>query len=355
VSRTRKKLDGLQYDELRRQLKEGRVDRLYLFTGEEQYLHDRALKLLYETLDEAGRVFNISVFTIGETSHSGESKTTASMAIDTANQWPMMSARRIVVIRDFDKIREEENDLVLEYLKRPADTATVVFQSVSLDQRRKITTALLKTCTVAVFDHLTDDQAKRWIEQFLKLRNCKIEPHALGHLIGLVGTNMMRLANELEKLAAYAGGGVINYSIVEQMVPRAKEHSSFELWDAILERDQKRALRLVERLLDDGTEPVVIVGALGGLYRRMLAAKDLIARGAPSADVMKATGQYGQRAKTFSGRVMRTPREEIVHAIRRLAEVDKAIKNSEATPRLQIEMLMGELTLPDSARWGIFH
>jgi DNA polymerase-3 subunit delta len=166
---------------------------------------------------------------------------------------------------------------------------------------------------------------------------------------------MMRLSNELEKLAAYTGGGIINNSIVDELVPRAKEHSSFELWDSILERDRKRTLRLITRLLDDKTEPLAIVGALGGLYRRMLMAKDLIARGAPSDEVTKATGQYGPRAKAFTGRVMRTPREEIVHALRRLAQVDKAIKNSEATPRLQIEILLSELTLPDSARWDIFH
>ncbi len=53
-------------------------------------------------------------------------------------------------------------------------------------------------------------------------------------------------------------------------------------------------------------------------------------------------------------RVLRTPREEIVHGLRRIAQVDSAIKNSEATPRLQMQYLIAELTLPESARWGIF-
>jgi len=42
-----------------------------------------------------------------------------------------------------------------------------------------------------------------------------------------------------------------------------------------------------------------------------------------------------------------------VHGLRRLAEVDDAIKNSQGTPRLQIEYLVAELTLPESARWYI--
>src|SRR5262249_45119029 len=160
----------------------------------------------------------------------------------------------------------------VEYLKQPAPTATVVFQAVSLDQRRKITAALLKACAVVAFDRLTEQQASRWAEQYLKRRGCRIEPGALGHLIGLVGTRLTRLVNELEKISIYAGGGFINNATVQQLVPRAREHTSWELWSAIIERDRKRALRVTQRLLDDGdaSQPVLLLGALASLYRRML-------------------------------------------------------------------------------------
>jgi DNA polymerase-3 subunit delta len=351
--RPKKKLDGLSFDEFRRQVKEGRVEPLYLFVGEESYYHERALRLLYNTLDESGRALNVSVFSIGSDGPTG-SKATAASAIDYANLMPMMAERRIVVIRDFDKIKEEQTDLVFEYLKRPSPTTAVVFQAASLDQRRKITTALMKSCTLVTFDRLSDDQAKRWAEGYLKRRGCRIEPAALGHLIGLLGTRLNRLSNELDKLVTHAGGGFITSSAVGELVPRAREHSSFELWDAILERDRKRALRLMGRLLDDGSEPLAILGSLAALYRRILAGKDLMARGAAFEEVTRATGQYGQRAKEFNMRISRMAREEVIHGLRRIASVDNAIKNSEATPRLQMQYLIAELTLPDSARWGIF-
>jgi len=47
-------------------------------------------------------------------------QTTAAMVIDAANQMPMMSSRRIVVVREFDKIKEDEQELVLAYLQNPA-------------------------------------------------------------------------------------------------------------------------------------------------------------------------------------------------------------------------------------------
>ncbi|HXI94144.1 MAG TPA: DNA polymerase III subunit delta [Blastocatellia bacterium] len=343
--RPKKKTGGPALEELRREVEGGRIGPLYLFLGEEQYLQERALRLLHNTVDEALRVFNVSVFSIGSDNGNG-SKTTAAMVIDAANQMPMMSSRRIVVVREFDKIKEDEQELVLAYLKNPAPTTTMVFQAVSPDKRRKLTAALMKTCAVMTFDLLDESRASRWAEERLKERGCSIEPGALRLLIGLVGTGLTRLVNELEKLAAYADGGAINSATVQELVPRASEHTSWELWDAINARDRKRALKLMERLLDD-SDALPILGSLASLYRRLLTGKELVEGGASSQEITKATGQWSQ---TFLNRLRRASRSEIVHGLRRIAEVDNAIKNSEGTPRLQMQYLVAELTLSPGAK-----
>lgn len=346
----KKKIDGISWESFRKQIKSGQIENLYLFVGEEDYLQGRAALLLKNTLDEAMRLFNFTSFTIGE-SVAGV-RTTTAMAIDNANQLPMMSARRITVIRDFDKVKEDELEMVFDYLKQPLPTTTLVFRAASLDQRRKITAALLKACTVVNFDRLTEDQAKRYAEGFLRQRNCRIDSQALQHLINLLGTGMARLVSELEKLAAYAEGGFINDAAIAELVPRIREHTGFELWDAVLDRDRKRALRTIKRMLDDRAEPVMLVGSLGGLFRRFLTAKELIARRASFEEVAKATGQYGARAKLWHEKIARMKREDIVQGLRRIAEVDLAIKSSAATPRLQLEFLIAELTLPERNRFG---
>lgn len=343
--RPKKKNDGLTFDELRRQVGDGRSATLYLFVGEEQYLHARALKLLNETIDEGLRVFNTSTFTIGSDNGTG-SKTTAATAIDAANQLPMMAPRRVVVIRDFDKIKEDEQQPVLDYLKNPSPATTVVFQATAPDKRRKLTTALLKACTVAAFDLLDEPRAKRWAEEYLKRRGCTIEREALHRLIGLVDTGLTRLINELEKLAAYADGGKISIAAVEELAPRVREHTNWELWDAIHTRDRKRALRLMERLLDD-TDALPVLGSLASLYRKMLIGRELLDRSASRDEIKKATAQWSD---SFFASLRRTQRPEIVHGLRRIAEVDNAIKNSEGTPRLQMQYLIAELTSPVSTR-----
>jgi len=343
--RPKKRASGHTYEDLRRSIEDGRIEPLYLFVGEEQYLQEQALRLLSETVDEALRLFNISVYSIGSDNGTG-SKTTAAMVIDAANQMPMMSARRVVVVRDFDKIKEDEQGAVFAYLNDPAPLTTMVFQAVAPDKRRKLTAALTKTCEVVTFDLLDESRAARWAEDRLKRSGCSIDPAAVRLLIGLVGTGLNRLVNEIDKLAAYAAGGTITSAIVQELVPRAREHRSWELWDAINGRDRKRALKLMERLLDD-SDALPILGSLASLYRRLLTGKELIDRGASPQEITKETGQWSQ---SFFKRLRGTPRADLVQGLRRIAEVDDAIKNSEATARLQMQYLIAELTLPPAGK-----
>jgi len=344
-SREKKKPGGSGFDELRREIADGLIRPLYLFIGEEQYLQAEALRLLQETVDETLRMFNVSVYSIGS-DHGGGSKTTAAMVIDAANQLPMMSARRIVVVRDFDKIKEDEQETVLAYLKRPSPTTTIVFQAVSPDKRRKLTAALVKACTVVKFDLLDDGGAMRWAEDRLKKNGCTIEPAALRLLIALIGTPLNRLANELDKLAAYAGSGAITSDAVQELVPRIREHAIWELWDAINKRDRKRAFKLMERQLNN-SDPLPVLGSLASLYRHLLTGKEMLDRGATAKEVTSATRQW---SPTYFAKLRSSSRAEIVRGLRRIAEVDNAIKNSEGTPRLQMEYLVVELTLPANSR-----
>lgn len=340
-----KKTSALTFADLRSKVGQGQIAPLYLFVGEERYQQELALQVLYNTIDESLRLFNLTVLTIGSDNGTG-SKTTAAMVLDSANQMPMMAARRIVVVRDFDKIKEDEQDMVFAYLNNPAPTTTVVFQAASPDKRRKLTTTLVKSCIVVTFDWLDEARASRWAEDYLKELGCKIEPAALRLLIQLIGTGLTRLSNELEKLAAYANGSAINTAAVQELAPRAREHNSWELWDAIISRDRKRALKLMNRLLDD-SDPLPILGSLASYYRKLLIGKELVERGASTQEIKQATGQWSDN---FFAGLRRTPRADFVRGLRRIAEVDNAIKNSEATPRLQMEYLIVELTLPGNPR-----
>jgi DNA polymerase-3 subunit delta len=351
-----------------RHIAEGRLETLYLFTGlipegakksgdddryaiEEYTLRQALRTLTHKGLDPVYRDFNLARFSA--------LKTDCRDIVAAAQEHPIFSRRRIVLVFDLDKKwrasaegaspapSDAEQEALIEYLKHPCETTTVVFVVERLDRRLTVMTALLKACTVVEFRRLTEAEAQQWVQAYVRRCHCHMEEATAALLIGLVGTDLMILAHELDKLITYIGGqGVIARSDVEALVPHLREHSTFELEDLILARDRARAWRLLRRQLDAGEEPVKILGFIASIYRRMLQAKELMNRGASAAEVAKAVGKPPALAGRFNERVRHIPLEEIVAGIHRIAAVDDAIKSSRGTPEHQLEILLYELCTP---------
>lgn len=352
-------------DGLLQELAHHQIDLLYLFTGPlsegrksyaseapEEYLQRQAVRALIErALEPASRAFNLTSFSAAEVS--------LAKIVDAARQVPVFSSRRIVLVYDLDKavksggISEPDgstsaanlagSDELIEYVKHPNPTTTVVFFYPKPDRRLTLVTALLKTCTVVEFSPLSEAEATAWVQNYLRQRQCFMEGAAIGLLIGRVGTDLTRLVNELDKLITYVRRGPISRADVEALVPHLREHSNFELSECILAHDGPGALKLLKRQLEAGQEPVMLLGLIARLYRQMVLAKELMAQGAPSHEVAQAIGMSVYAAGRFNDRVRRIPMPEILSGIQRIAATDRAIKNSLGPPALQLELLVYEL------------
>jgi DNA polymerase-3 subunit delta len=330
--------------ELQSKLQSGRIAPLYLFEGSERLLRDEALeKLLEAAVDESSRDFNFARISVAHGNLDD--------ALAMARQFPMISARRMVVVTGFEAISDDKQlEALKNYLRAPAETTALVFVSDALDNRRNIATMLRKACEVVSFDPLDErEAAPRWIRDYVARANRFIEPQAAAYLVGMVGVDLTRLSNELDKLINYAGEkGRIGKPEIDEMVLNSREHSNFELTDAILDGDRRRALKLLDRIYANASErpetlSLLILGAIASNYRRMLAAKELMSRNAPNAEVAKAVGMPPYIVTRFNERVRKIDAGRILRGIARIAETDVALKTSLATPRLQIEVLICEL------------
>ena len=322
-------------------MKSGQIENLYLFVGEEEYLQERAVGLLKNSLDEAMRLFNYSSFAIGESLSGG--RTTAATAVDNANQLPMMSDMRVIRVRDFARLREADEDSLIRYLNNPSPSTVMIFIADELDKRKKSSKVLLDVCTVVEFTALKDAEAKAWAKTRLKESKVTADDQVLTEIVRLVGTDVQTLFNELEKLAsAAADTGRITLDLVDELIGRSRELSNFELGDHLLAGNRKRALKTLHRLLEDGAEPVMLVGLIAGNYHRLALGKHLLARGGRE-EVFRNIGLPPFKRDAYIQTLQRSTAAKIARGIQLTAAVDLAIKTSQATPRLQLEMLVCEL------------
>jgi DNA polymerase-3 subunit delta len=328
--------------DLDRSLASGRAQPLYLLVGSETYLRDAAAR----TISDAGlsgtllREFNESSFSLLTDS--------AMAAIAAAEQLPMMSERRVVRVKDFAKLRDADEEIVIRYLERPVDSTVMIFVADDLDKRKKLTKTLLGSCTVVEFPAVKDAEAKAWARTRLKELKTTADDRVLTELVKVVGTNLQTLSSELDKLSAAAiETGQITAEMVEQLIGRSRELSNFDLGDQLIAGDRRRALETLHRLLEDEVAPVMLLGLIASNYHRLALAKELLQRGRRD-EVYRLI--YGPPAKrdAFMNTLQRSSATRIARGVQLIAAADLAIKSSlggggTKGARLQLEVLVCEL------------
>jgi DNA polymerase III subunit delta len=322
--------------ELDRSLREG-LRPLYLLLGPEIYLRRVAAQTITETALSRTmlREFNESAFSL--------LSDPVQSAVAAAEQLPMMSEMRVVRVRDFARLREADEDILIRYLNNPSPTTVMIFIADDLDKRKKSSKVLLETCAVVEFSPLKDAEAKAWAKSRLKELKVSADDQVFSELIRLVGTDVQTLANELEKLAsAAAATGRITLDHVDELIGRSRELSNFELADHLMAGNRKKALETLHRLLEDGAEPVMLVGLIAGNFHRLALGKHLLARGGRE-EVFRNISLPPFKRDSYISTLQRSTAAKIARGIQLTAAADLAIKTSQATPRLQLEMLVCEL------------
>ena len=322
--------------ELERSLREG-LRPLYLLLGTEIYLRRVAAQTITDQALSRTllREFNESSFSLmGDAVQS---------AIAAADQLPMMSDTRVVRVRDFARLREADEEILIRYLNNPSPSTVMIFTADELDKRKKSSKVLLDTCTVVEFAQLKDAEAKAWAKSRLKELKVTTDDQVLSEIISLVGTDVQTLYNELDKLAsAAATTGRITSDFVDALIGRSRELSNFELGDHLLAGNRKKALETLHRLLEDGAEPVMLVGLIAGNYHRLALGKHLLTRGGRE-EVFRNISLPPFKRDSYISTLNRSTAGKIARGIQLTAAADLAIKTSQATPRLQLELLVCEL------------
>lgn len=322
--------------ELERSLRE-EARPLYLLLGPESYLRGEAADLITNTTlsETLLREFNESSFSLASDA--------VQSAIAAAEQLPMMSNKRIVKIKDFAKLRDADEQVLIAYLQNPSPSTVMIFIADDLDKRKAASKVLLDTCVVVDFSPIKDLEAKNWCKARLKELKTPADDQAISEIVRLVGTDVQTLSTEIDKLAAAAiDTKGITLDLVDDLIGRSRELSNWELGDHLVAKNRKRALETLYRLLDDGAEPVMLVGLIGSNYRKLALGKYLLARGGRE-EVFRNVSLPPFKRDSYIASLQRADAAKLAKGIQLIAAADLAIKTSQATPRLQLEMLVCEL------------
>ncbi|WP_420456387.1 DNA polymerase III subunit delta [Rubrivirga sp.] len=233
---------GASFDDLATGFAHGQFAPLYFFYGEEGWFMDELQRLAIEhAVAPHERDFNLDVVFGPEAS--------AQQVLAQCAQFPMMAARRLVVVRGFEKL--DGNALFKTYAEAPNPQAVVVLlcsakPNVSAHPYR----ALREAAVWSNFEPLKPAALPGWVERRFRARRVETEAGAAAMLAELAGADLRSLDAEVDKLVTYVGDRT---RVTRDDVLRAAGHSAeqnpFELQAALGRGDVPRALAIADALL----------------------------------------------------------------------------------------------------------
>ena len=185
-----------------------------------------------------------------------------------------------------------------------------------------------KLFPVIEIDALKPGDVARWLMERYKL-NAQIARY----MVDNVGTDLYQLHNEIEKLRTYVGEArPIEPRDVDVLILRSEQFGPFELDDAVLARDYKKAVQVVGSMLDEGVEPLIILSRVVRVWRQLFVGRALAGKRS-AKDVAAAAGVPGWKAAEFAAACRKFEWRQLASGFRLLLSADRAFKTS--TPSLE--------------------
>ena len=229
------------YEEIARDLKNRVYKPVYYLMGEESYYIDKISEYIADTvLTAEEKEFNQTVVYGADTD--------IATIINAAKRYPMMSDYQVVIVKEAQHVKHMEE--LSFYLQKPLLSTILVFchKHGSLDRRKKLAAEIEKVGVLFESKKIKDSQLTGFIASYLKRKSVDIEPKAADMMAEFVGTDLSRMAGELDKLIITlpAGARRVTSEQIELNIGISKDYNTYELRAALVAKDVLKANKIIK-------------------------------------------------------------------------------------------------------------
>jgi DNA polymerase-3 subunit delta len=292
---------------------------LYLIAGTDQAKIDATRTRLRARAEGDGGVGALEIFEPSE----GRGAPDHEALLAAIPAMSLTETRRYLLADGVDRWREKQLDAVAAAIGAlPADLTVVLIA------RSKAPAKLSKAVKAAAgeiheFEAPKPREMPRLLVGEAKRLGFGLEPAAARVLVERMGANPVRLHNELQRLALWAGeGGSVSAADLEAMVADSSEAAVWALSDAVIERDPAKGAALAEQLVSQGENVTGLIYGLASRLRGACAAAAQLEEGVPARQVEAGLKMHPYAAKQLVARLGKTNLGNLRQATEALADLE---------------------------------
>lgn len=273
--------------------------------------------------------------------------------VDIASQLPMMTDKRIVVVRRFDKMFSEKSrkktttyNSFAKYLETENTSTSLILtvdaSETKLDLKKFPYDIISAKYHSLEFPVVYENQLSNWVVRRFAASGKAITPETADLIVAQTSPDLRSLANEVEKISLYQPEVKnITYDYVLNIIGSTRQNTAFELVNAVSKRDTNRAIHIMINILSISSEEILIIILLRDLFIKLWKLIELNNEGLPREEMAK---QIGLRNAFFLNDYMTGIRkyspEDINRAFLILCESDQKLKSSTGNSKLIIEEML---------------
>lgn len=294
---------------------------LYLISGTDGAKIEATRSRLRARAEREGGDGALEVFEPGE-GHGAPDHEALLAAIPAMS---LMGTRRYLLADGVEKWRDRQLAAVAEAIGAalPPDLTLVLIA------RAKAPAELLKAVKAAkgeihAFEAPKARDMPRALVADAQRLGFRLDPDAARLLVERMGAEPLRLRNELERLALWAGeGGQVSAADLEEMIADTSEAAVWTLSDAVVEGDARTALRVGEQLVDQGENVTSLIYGVASRLRAACAAAAMLEEGMPPRQVEGELKMHPYAAKQLVARLREADLTDLRLATETLAQLER--------------------------------
>ncbi len=336
----KKEISSTALSDLKQALKQKELGRLYFFYGEESFLMNHYLtqvkKLLLDPLTESFNFHRLTSETFDMQSFG-----------DAVENLPMMAESTFVQVDDVDifKLNEGDRNKMAEILSDIPDYCTVVFTYLTVawkpDKRlKKLWEAADRHGSMVEFAKQNQRDLIAWVTRHFASQKKRISADLCAYLIDITGGTMTALGGEIDKICAYSGAEDICKADIDAVTEPVLDAVVFQMTDLLGEGRYAQALLKLQQLLKMQQEPLAILGAVGGQFRKISAARTLMDNGKNAGHLQRLYGIPDYPARKIMEAARRFQPEFCRKAAELILETDYQMKTSFDDSERLLELLI---------------
>ena len=226
-----------------------------------------------------------------------------------------------------------------------ADAATaVVLRAAAPGRQGTFFKEVQRDAATVLVAKLRPSERSSWLRAEVRRLGRKADEAAVAALVDTVGQDLRELAGSVAKLhVAVPPPTVLTAGHVTEFLAQTADRGIFELTDAVFAADAATALDRLDALIDQGEDPIRLLGFIASQLRLLLRVADH-----PELPKAQVASLLGGGVRDWqvdrARRQLRRFRPGDLHrALDLIAEADAHIRNGTSSPRLLLELLIARL------------